>query len=319
MRLKRIGCALLALVMVLGMAGCGGNSKDTAVAKVGDVELTEGQLDQYMELNAYLAGYDLSSITDDASKVQIKQLMLKQLISEELARQYVESTGKDVLGEDYDNNLKKFLESVKDSVGEDLKKMEITDETLTYFYNSQAYGQALYEEVKAGITDIEKEKLAYYEAHPDTYTSKDLQLSACHILVEKEEDAKAIKAELDQGGDFAAIAKEKSIDPGSGAKGGDVGTFKEGDMVGEFWKGAKALEVGQISEPIKSQFGYHIIKLTDKKEPGLSPYEEVQPQVEEAVVNEAYQKKMTEIEKNTGVEYLDKDLEMKATSGDEKK
>lgn len=95
------------------------------------------------------------------------------------------------------------------------------------------------------------------------------QIHAEHILVNSEADAKAIVAQLDKGGDFAAIAKEKSTDTGSGAAGGDLGWFGKGATVKPFEDAAFALDVGKYTEtPVKSDFGWHVIKLLEKrKEP----------------------------------------------------
>lgn len=86
------------------------------------------------------------------------------------------------------------------------------------------------------------------------------KIDVSHILVADETAAKQIKKELDAGGDFAAIAKEKSTDTGSGAQGGELGCFVEGSYVPEFEAGIKALKVGDTSGPIKSQYGFHIIR-----------------------------------------------------------
>jgi len=85
------------------------------------------------------------------------------------------------------------------------------------------------------------------------------KIHCCHILVKTESEAKTVKARLDKGEKFSSIAQQVSLCP-SGKKGGDLGTFTKGKMVKEFEKAAFELEKGQVSEPIKTQFGYHIIK-----------------------------------------------------------
>ncbi len=92
------------------------------------------------------------------------------------------------------------------------------------------------------------------------------EVNARHILVKTEDEAKAIIAELKKGGDFAKIAKEKSTDTGSGSQGGELGWFKKGDMVSEFADAAFALKKGEVSTaPVKTQFGFHVIKLEDRR------------------------------------------------------
>ncbi|GLQ11719.1 peptidylprolyl isomerase [Devosia yakushimensis] len=110
------------------------------------------------------------------------------------------------------------------------------------------------------------------------------EIRASHILVATEEEAKAIKAELDSGADFATIAKEKSIDPGA-ANGGDLGFFGKGMMVAPFEQAAYALtEIGQVSEPVQSQFGWHIIKLEEKRESSPPTFEQVAGQLQQQLL-----------------------------------
>jgi len=91
--------------------------------------------------------------------------------------------------------------------------------------------------------------------------SKTSKIRASHILVEKQSQALILSDELKNGADFANLAKKFSTCP-SGKKGGDLGTFGRGQMVKEFEQAAFSLQIGQISEPVKTQFGYHIIKRT---------------------------------------------------------
>lgn len=110
------------------------------------------------------------------------------------------------------------------------------------------------------------------------------EIRASHILVATEDEAKAIKAELDGGADFATIAKEKSIDPGA-ANGGDLGFFGKGMMVAPFEQAAYALtEIGQVSEPVQSQFGWHIIKLEEKRESSPPTFEQVAGQLQQQLL-----------------------------------
>ncbi|MDB5531468.1 MAG: Peptidylprolyl isomerase [Devosia sp.] len=110
------------------------------------------------------------------------------------------------------------------------------------------------------------------------------EIHASHILVKTKEEADAIEQQLKDGGDFAAIAKEKSIDPGA-ANGGDLGFFSKGMMVGPFEDAAFALtDVGQISAPVESQFGWHIIKLEEKRESAAPPIEQIGGQLQQQLL-----------------------------------
>lgn len=129
------------------------------------------------------------------------------------------------------------------------------------------------------------------------------QAHASHILVETEEEAKEIKKLLDEGADFALTAKRRSADVGSSAGGGDLGFFSKDQMVEEFANAAFALEKGQISEPVKSSFGWHIIKLHEKRDMPLPPYQEAKLTIEEQLRQEANQQYIKDLLKSADIEY----------------
>ncbi|MBN9038733.1 MAG: peptidylprolyl isomerase [Rhizobiales bacterium] len=132
------------------------------------------------------------------------------------------------------------------------------------------------------------------------------EVRASHILVKTEDEAKAIIAELEKGGDFEAIAKEKSQDPGSGASGGDLGFFGPGRMVPEFEQAAMALEVGQYTkEPVKSQFGWHVIKVTDKRPQQPPAYEQVRGEIRSIMLREKYFAEVAALRKGADVKIED--------------
>ncbi|WP_371069867.1 peptidylprolyl isomerase [Sediminibacillus sp. JSM 1682029] len=113
------------------------------------------------------------------------------------------------------------------------------------------------------------------------YENMQTDLVARHILVQDEETAKEVKQKLDDGGDFAELAKEYSTDTGSAENGGDLGTFGVGDMVPEFEKAAYNLEVDEISDPVQTSNGWHIIQVTERKdaEEEVEPLEDIRDQI----------------------------------------
>jgi peptidyl-prolyl cis-trans isomerase C len=126
---------------------------------------------------------------------------------------------------------------------------------------------------KVADTDVTDEKVkAYYEGHRDEFR----QVRASHILVETEEQATEAKKRLTDGGDFAAIAKELSTDPSAKENGGDIGFFQKDQMVKPFAERAFAMKVDEISDPVKTEFGYHIIKIAESKDAG--PIDSLDPQ-----------------------------------------
>jgi len=132
------------------------------------------------------------------------------------------------------------------------------------------------------------------------------EVKAAHILVEKEEDAKAIIAELKKGGDFAAIAKEKSLDKQSGAEGGELGYFTRGMVVKEFGDAAFSMKKGQLSEkPVKTQFGWHIIKVEDSRKQPAPSLEQQHEGIRRQLAEEAIHDLVASLRKAAKVEITD--------------
>jgi peptidyl-prolyl cis-trans isomerase C len=129
---------------------------------------------------------------------------------------------------------------------------------------------------------------------------------ARHILVEDEAQAKAAVERLKKGEDFAKVAAELSKDPGSGKEGGDLGWFTKDRMVPEFAEAAFKLKKGEISEPVKSQFGWHVIKLEDKRTKPLPDFAAVKPQIDQYLERKAQQDLVLAMREKAKVERLDK-------------
>jgi peptidyl-prolyl cis-trans isomerase C len=156
-------------------------------------------------------------------------------------------------------------------------------------------------EAKTAVTD-EAMKKVYAEATKQM--GNEQEVHARHILVEKEDDAKAILADLKKGGDFAAIAKEKSKDPGSKENGGDLGYFTKDQMVPEFAAVAFKLDKGQLSDPVKTQFGWHVLKVEDKRNRPVPEFEKVKDQVETFVVRKAQADLVTKLRGEAKIEKI---------------
>jgi peptidyl-prolyl cis-trans isomerase C len=147
--------------------------------------------------------------------------------------------------------------------------------------------------VQANIVIEEPELKAYYDGHKAEF-SQPPQVRARHILLKTEADANAVLAEIKAGGDFATLAKAKSTGP-SKDKGGDLGWFGRGRMVKSFEDAAFALEKGQVSGVVQTKFGYHIIKVEDKREAVDKPFNQVKEQVRSAVLKEKTQAALEEV------------------------
>ena len=160
--------------------------------------------------------------------------------------------------------------------------------------------QFLQAEAKAAVTDAAMRKV-YEEAVAQM--SKEPEVRARHILVETEDEAKAVLAELKKGADFAELAKSKSKDPGS-AEGGDLGYFTKDQMVPEFSEVAFKLDKGALSDPVKSQFGWHVIKVEDKRERQAPEFDKVKDQLETYVVRRSQVEMITKLRQEAKIERL---------------
>ena len=157
-------------------------------------------------------------------------------------------------------------------------------------------------EGKAATTD-EAMKKVYEEAAKQIASEQEVH--AKHILVETEAEAKEIEAELKKGADFAELAKKKSKDPGA-SDGGDLGFFTKEQMVPEFSAAAFTLEPGKISEPVKSQFGWHIIKVEEKRNRKPPSFDQVKAQIETYVTRKAQSDYVAKLRQSAKVERMDK-------------
>ncbi|QOZ29284.1 peptidylprolyl isomerase [Bradyrhizobium sp. CCBAU 51753] len=204
------------------------------------------------------------------------------------------------------DNVLSFLIDMKivSKAAED-KKVENSDEfkkRLAFTRNRLLMDSLLASEGKAATTD-EAMKKVYDEAAKQITGEQEVR--ARHILVETEDEAKAVKAELDKGADFAELAKKKSKDPGA-ADGGDLGFFTKEQMVPEFSAVAFALEPGKISDPVKSQFGWHIIKVEEKRSRKAPDFEQVKAQIETYVTRKAQADYVAKLREAAKVERMDK-------------
>lgn len=162
-------------------------------------------------------------------------------------------------------------------------------------------GEVIAEVVAEGIDEADLQA-AYDEQYPaDT---DELEYHASHILVETEEEAQALIAELADGADFAELARENSTGP-SATVGGDLGWFGAGDMVSEFFDAASALEPGEVSAPVQTQFGWHVVKLMETRKRERPDFETVRPELEEQLHTLALTARIEELTEAATIERAD--------------
>jgi peptidyl-prolyl cis-trans isomerase C len=204
-----------------------------------------------------------------------------------------------------DENVLAFLIDMKivAKAAED-KKIADTDDfkrRVAFTRNRLLMDSLLASEGKAATTD-EAMKKVYEDAAKQI--SGEQEIHARHILVETEDEAKAVKAELDKGADFAELAKKKSKDPGA-SDGGDLGFFTKDQMVPEFSEAAFKLEPGKVSDPVKSQFGWHIIKVEEKRQRKAPDFDQVKGQIETYVTRKAQADYVEKLRKSATIERMD--------------
>src|SRR3954470_20701190 len=185
---------------------------------------------------------------------------------------------------------------------------------LAFARNRLLMDNLLAAEGKAATTD-ENMKKVYEEAAKQI--GGEQEVHARHILVETEDQAKKIEAELKKGADFPELAKKESKDPGA-SDGGDLGFFTKDQMVPEFSAVAFALEPGKISDPVKTQFGWHIIKVEEKRTRKAPDFEQVKPQIETYVVRKAQADYVARLRPAAKVERMDKPEDAAAKPADSK-
>lgn len=176
------------------------------------------------------------------------------------------------------------------------------------YLEERALRRAYFNEAIAGAVTEEAAR-AEYDAFVQQFEPED-EIRASHILVEDEAKANDLKAQLDGGADFAELARENSIDPGA-ANGGDLGFFGRGMMVQPFEAAAFGLaNAGDVSAPVQSQFGWHIIKLAEKRQSAPPSFEQVAAQIQNQLLMRSFSEKVEEL--MDGVEIVIEDPELKA-------
>jgi peptidyl-prolyl cis-trans isomerase C len=189
----------------------------------------------------------------------------------------------------------KAAEDKKIENNEDFKKR------MAFTRNRLLMDSLLAAEGKAATTDEAMKKV--YEDASKQITGEQ-EVHARHILVETEDEAKAVKAELDKGADFAELAKKKSKDPGA-SDGGDLGFFTKDQMVPEFSAVAFALEPGKVSDPVKTQFGWHVIKVEEKRNRKAPEFDQVKAQIETYVTRKAQADYVAKLRETAKIERMD--------------
>ncbi|MDA1637114.1 peptidylprolyl isomerase PrsA [Bacillus cereus group sp. TH177-1LC] len=266
---------ITALISILMLTACGQKNSSATVATATD-----------------------STITKSDFEKQLKDRYGKDMLYEMMAQDVITKKYK-VSEDDVDKEVQKAKSQYGDQFKNILKNNGLKDEA--DFKNQIKFKLAMNEAIKKSVT--EKDVKDHYKP----------EIKASHILVSDENEAKEIKKKLDAGASFEELAKQESQDLLSKEKGGDLGYFHSGAMTPEFETAAYKLKIGQISDPVQSPNGYHIIKLTGKKD--LQPYNEVKDSIRknleaERIADPTFSHKLLQKElKKANIKINDSELE----------
>ena len=253
----------------------------------------DGILAQYKSIYAQM-GQDFQTLLAGADgftlRLGVEAQALERLTFTAIADAEVIARGltvsDDKLDAEFETQYTGFLQSqglTEEKLGELLAGQGMTLDAFKQGGRDSIRNQLLMVELQAAVAgpvELTPEEIqAYWDENQANYEAGE-EVRASHILVKTEDEAKAVLAELEAGGDFAKIAQEKSIDTGTAPKGGDLGWFGSGTMVPEFEDAAFALEVGQRSGIVQTQYGFHIILLAERKAASRPELADVRDKVE---------------------------------------
>ncbi|MBM7643811.1 foldase protein PrsA [Scopulibacillus daqui] len=242
---------MLLCAVMLGLAGVLSACGSSAVVKTKGGDITNDEF--YKEL-----------------KNQAGNQVLQEMVYEKLLNANYKVSDKEI--DQKVNEVKKKFPS-DEAFKQALQQSNLTEKQ---FRDNVKQQLLLFKAQTDGVKVTEKEMKDYYDKNKDKLT----EVKASHILVKDKKTADKIEQKLKKGEDFSKLAKENTTDTATKDSGGDLGWFKKGEMDPAFEKAAFKLKVGQVSDPVKTQYGYHIIKLTGKKD----SYKELKPEVKQAVL-----------------------------------
>lgn len=294
-------------------------SPTAVVAKVDGVDITRGDVDQATKI--LLQQNRMPQQLDEETAKKVEEAALNQLIAKELLYQ----AGKKLEIKDLDKQVAERIAQGKArfpsaaDYDKMLKDVSMTDKDVETFTREELVIDNLIDKnIASKVTVSDAEAKKFYDDNIDKFKRGEM-VRASHILIgvdknatpeakkQAKEKAEAILKKLKGGADFAELAKDDSTCP-SKARGGDLGFFGRGQMVPEFEKAAFALKPGELSDVVETQFGYHIIKLTEKKAPETAKFDDVKERIDQYLkqqkTQEAIQKYIEELRGKAKVEIL---------------
>lgn len=304
-KLKKLIATIAILTIAVSAMGCKMIEKTpeaiqkTVLATVGDQKITKGDLDK--EMAKYTAQlkqqYGDDYATNDKVKDQItkiKQQQLDSLVTEKILLKEATDLNLKPSDDDINKQIDDTINQYKAQYPEEgqfesvLEQNGLTEDELKEAIKTKTITDAVQKDMLKDVTVTDEDIQTYYDENKDTKYSVGAGATVAHILVADEETAKSLKAKLDAGADFATLAKENSTDTGTKDKGGSLGfvAYNSTQLVPEFIDGFKNLKEGEVSEPVKSQYGYHVIKATGLKGAEVTPLDQVKDEVKSTLLQQ---------------------------------
>jgi peptidyl-prolyl cis-trans isomerase C len=278
-------------------------SKKVAIFEGGEVTL--GEVQEF----ARLSGMGELSPESPQYEAIIAQIM-PQLVEIEIAKAYAQEQGITVSEQEVNEEMEVLKDQVAQQAqaqaqGQDvdrdaafegaLQQAGLTEEQLRQQIREQLPVQEVQERVAGTAGPSQEEVERFYEENKAAQFTTPQTRCARHILFNKDqrEQAEEVKGQLEDGGDFAQLAKEFSQDPGSAEQGGDLGCLGRGETVPDFEDAVFGAEQGEILGPVETEFGYHVIEVTDIREEATQPLSEVETQIRDQLTTEAQAEEFT--------------------------
>lgn len=332
--LKKIGTLLLSVILGIGMIGCSSTDKNENIATVNGNGITLGNYEKVLELNKQsIEMYYGESIWDQEVeegvkyKDTFKEMVLDQMVYTEAIYEAAKKENLLPTEEEVNNEIKDFKAQLEENEDykKQLDKIGIDDNFLKYQFERDLASEKYKENFNKNNSISEKEMKTYYDEHKDEFYVDEVEAS--HILIKttddngnelsdkKKEEAKKKAEEIlekaKSGEEFSKLAKEYSEDTVSAENGGDLGFFGKGEMVEPFEEAAFSMKVGEISDLVESDYGYHIIKVTDKVDE-QKPFDEVKDTIKTTLEDEKYNSQVEKLKEESKVE-TNKELLEKVT------
>jgi len=271
----RLIAVLAALALGVGAAGCGGDDDDSqsaevpadAIAVVGDLAIPKADYDRRLSQaqKTYEQREQEFPAAGTPEFAQLRAAIVKSLVEEAQFQIAAEELDITVTDEELETRLDElkdqFFEGDEQAYQDELEKQGLTEEQVLSDVRTRILSEKIFEEITSEVEVTDEDVQAYYEENR-TQFEQPASREVRHILVKTKAKADQIHRQLENGGDFARLAKQFSQDPSSAEQGGNF-TAQKGATVAPFDEVAFELETGELSEPVKTQFGWHVIEAVD--------------------------------------------------------